>query len=164
MPNSDAASEAVQVARADPIVLTAETMTGDLRDFVLDRLRFESSPLPWNMRHEKDQKETIDRVSTMAQAFVDRMVELIAAEGRRTMLGQLVQVVSKGTTIKCQIDVSKSDPLRHALLDSQGMKVLLVVSDSSAFSGARGDVPVDPDQHSLFDENNDEGPSADDPR
>jgi hypothetical protein len=52
--------------------------------------------------------------------------------------------------IKAQLELSKSDPMRHHLIDAQGMDVLLVVADAEPFIGERAPVTVTPDQPDLL--------------
>ena len=135
-------------ASEDTIILASETMAGDIRDFILDRLKHEHDPLPWNMRGEEKQKDTIARVSSVTNALVRKAVATIASDGRKVIRGVVDQVVVKDG-IKAVIKVMQSDPLRHQLVDSQGLDILLVVSDASVFEGTRGEVPIAPDQKDL---------------
>jgi hypothetical protein len=54
-------------ADADTLILASETLSGDLRDFILDRLKHQHNPLPWNMRPEADQRETITAAELAAR-------------------------------------------------------------------------------------------------
>jgi hypothetical protein len=141
-------SPAPAPAEPDTLVLASETMAGDIRDFILDRLKHEHQPLPWNMRGEEDQKDTIARVASAVTALVRKAVQAIAADGRKVIKARLAQVTVKDG-IKGVVEVMQSDPLRHQLIDATGLDILLVVSDASVFEGTRGDVPIDPDQKGL---------------
>jgi hypothetical protein len=92
--------------RAALLVLAADTMFGDLRDLVLDTFKHEHNPLPWHMRKQDEQKATIDRVSASIRYAVSRAVEMIAADGRRTLPGKLIKIVRKGTSIQTQVAIS----------------------------------------------------------
>lgn len=138
------------------ITLCTETMTGDVRDFLLDRLKHDHNPLPWHMRPEAEQREIAERAETSARYFVSRVVKLIAAEGRKVIVGTVKRVVVKDG-IEATITCSKTDALRHELMDAQGDEVLLVVSGAEQFEGARGPVRINPDQKALFDDDEQDG-------
>ena len=136
----DAASAAIDVA--------TETLTGDIRDFILDRLRHEQSKAPWHQRAEADQRDTVHQVETAVERVIRKAVELIAAQGRRTIRATLEQVTVKdGITGK--IVLSKFDEQRHALMDATGATILIVVADPDSFTGERAPVEILPDQMEL---------------
>lgn len=125
--------------------IAAETLTGDLRDLVLDTLRYEQDKRPWNFRSEADQRETASRIERAAHDWARKAVELLAAGGKRTIRATIEQVVVKDG-IKAVLTMSKFDELRHNLIDAQGSAVLIVVADSEAFEGERAPVDIKPDQ------------------
>lgn len=139
------------------VIVSMNTLSGDLRDFILERLKWDKSPLPWDVQSEAAQKDIIERVTNYSTRFVEKAVEMIAASGRPVMVGTLKKVQVKDG-IQCQIDFVKSDPLRHELMDSAGQTVLLVVSNSDPFIGTRGDVKVKPDQAKMDLESEEELP------
>lgn len=128
--------------------LARETLTGDIRDFLLDRLKHDKNTLPWNLLSEDKQRDAIQQTTDAASAMVDKAVRIIAADGRAVMVGDLDTVTIKDG-VKAVIKLSKSDPLRHALIDSQGAAVLLVVATSDAYQGERKAVHPTPDQPNL---------------
>lgn len=131
------------------LTLTTKTLAGDLRDFLLDRLKHDHNPLPWNVRPEKDQEATIERATAAAERIVTRAVEMIAADGRKVIRATLVKVAIKDV-IQGVVELSKSDAQRHDLIDSTGSEVMIVVSDASAYMGQRGKVEIVKDQASLL--------------
>lgn len=135
---------------SDTVDLAVQTLSGDIRDFILDRLRHEHSPVPWMSRSEAEQRDTIDSVTLAAERVVRETVRIIAGDGRKAMVGKLLQVTVKDG-IKAQIELNRHDELRHELMDAEGMQVLLVVADVSAFIGERAEVKVKPDQHDWID-------------
>ena len=46
---------------AATLALATETLTGDIRDFILDRLRHEQDRRPWHQRSETEQRDTVHR-------------------------------------------------------------------------------------------------------
>jgi len=146
-PNDDLADEAAHHRIVD---LTTETLTGDVRDFILDTLRYEQDKRPWNQRSESDQHETIHRVESRVHDVVRRAVEMIAAQGLRTIRATLEQVTIKDG-IKGTITLSKFDEQRHALADATGSSILIVVADPEAFTGEQAPVEIALDQPDLPD-------------
>lgn len=131
------------------VELAAETLTGDLRDFILDRLKHEQSKAPWHQRSENDQRDAVHQVEQAVRAAVTRAVEIMAGHGRRTIKATLDQVVIKDG-YKATVTMSKFDPNRHHLSDAQGKSVLIVVADPDEFTGERAEVEITPDQATLL--------------
>jgi len=148
-PTPEAETNEAAVVEEDTILtLSAKTLAGDLRDFILDRLKHDHSPLPWNVRPEADQRDAINRATSAAERIVQRAVEVIAADGRKVIKATLVKVAVKDV-IQGVVEMLKSDAQRHDFFDATGSEVMIVVADASAFLGARGEVKVDKDQKSL---------------
>lgn len=130
------------------VEVATDTLTGDIRDFMLDRIRYEQDKRPWDERSEFDQRDTIARVEAKVRDVITRAVEMIAANGRRTIKATLAQVTVKDG-IKATIEMSRFDEQRHALIDSTGSRILIVVADPEDFTGERAPVEVKPDQSDL---------------
>lgn len=128
--------------------IARETMTGDLRDCLLDFLKHDKNPLPWNLQGESQQRETISKVTSAVEHAVERAVRIIAADGRCTMVGILTKIAIKDN-YKAEVVFSASDPLRHALADAQGQDVLLVVAGEEPYFGERKAAHPDPDEPDL---------------
>jgi hypothetical protein len=128
--------------------LAAATATGDLRDFILNRLRYEQDKRPWNQRSESDQHATVASVEASCSELVTKLIEMLAAGGRKTISCTLSQATVKDG-IKAVLEISKHDALRHILLDSIGSRVLIVVADPSDFQGERAPAEIKPDQGEL---------------
>lgn len=133
------------------VTLATETLMGDLRDFILDRLKNEHNPLPWQMQGEDAQRETIARVESAMRTWVYRAVTLIAAGGQRAARGSLIKFVVKDG-IQMQINVAASDSLRHELADHVGNSVLVIIADAEQHQGERSPVKVTKDQGSILDD------------
>jgi len=141
-------------AQTEYVTLAADTMVGDLRDFLLDRLKHDHSPIPWNLRGEKEQKETIERATAAVRHWVHKAVGLIASGGQKAARGSMVKFQAKDG-IQMQINITASDPLRHALMDHVGNTVLVIIADPEQFSGERSAPKVDPDQGDILGEDPD---------
>ncbi len=128
--------------------VAAKTLTGDIRDFILDRLRYEQDKRPWNKRSETEQRETIAKVEEAVHASVEKAVQIIAAAGMQTIQATLDSVTVKDG-IKAVFTLAKHDPLRHQLVDAQGSVVMIVVANPDEFEGERAPAEVIPDQAPL---------------
>ena len=144
------ADEQAAVEREN-IVFAADTAAGDIRDFILDRLKHDHSPLPWNMRPETQQRELVAQTEAAVRRIIAQLVHVIASGGRPVLRGTLVKVLVKDG-LKAQIDMLMTDPLRHVLIDHAGRGVLVAIADPERFDGQRGDVKVVPDQANLLDD------------
>ncbi len=145
---SDLDERALRIAR--------ETLTGDIRDIMLNDMKEKKSNLPWNMRSEAAQTAIIDQVTRMAESIVTRVVGIVAAGGRRTIHATLAQLTVK-EGIKGVIEVSQFDEQRHLLMDAVGSRVQIVVAEPESFTGERKPVPIIQDQKSLITDEGAEG-------
>jgi hypothetical protein len=134
----------------DYVSLAAETMLGDLRDFILDRLRNSHDALPWNMRGEAEQRELVADTERACRHLVEQCCAMIASGGQQAARGGLVKLQAKGTALQMQIDVPASDPLRHALVDRVGGAVMIVLSSPDEYAGQRAPVAINPDQPDML--------------
>lgn len=135
--------------REQAIEVAAETLTGDMRDFILDRLKHEGSKRPWHERSEGDQRDVVHQVEVACEEMVRKCVEIIAAQGLRTIKATLDKITIKDG-IKGEVSCSKFDEARHLLCDAQGKTVLIVVADPAEFTGEREPVQIRPDQATLL--------------
>lgn len=129
------------------IDLIAATLTGDIRDFLLDRVK--TMGKPFVAMSEDEQREQINTCKNAAENLVSNTVKLIAAEGRKVIVGQFTQLTQKDV-IKTVIEFSKSDELRHELFDAQGQAVLLVIAGTEPFTGERAPAEPIPAQSDLI--------------
>lgn len=125
--------------------LAAETMLGDLTQFLVDEMK--AAPDVWQKLSEDSQRDVIERASLRVGDAVRKAVRLIAADSREVITAELEQITTKDG-IKAVCTLAKHDPNRHALLDSVGKAVLIVVADASQFLGGALPAP-DPNQLPL---------------
>lgn len=133
----------------ETIDIATATVTGDVRDFLLDRVK--TMGKPWTAMSEDDQRDQIYACKSAAEHLVRTVVQVIAAAGRKVIVGQLVKVNVKDK-IQAQVDFSKLDEQRHELFDSVGTPVLLVVADAEQFTGERAPAEPIPDQQDMLSE------------
>ncbi len=130
------------------IDVAVKTAVGDSRDHFLNMLRHEQDKRPWHMRSEAEQRDTAHKVETFFHDLFGRLIEIIAADGKKAIRATLEKATVKDG-ITAQIVMSKSDPLRHLLLDSTGSQILIIVADADQYGGERAPVKITPDQGDL---------------
>ena len=139
------ATLAITAARAACINVATETLTGDIRDWILQKLKSEQDKRPWHLRSESEQRELVSQVDYQAGDMVRKAVEIIAAGGQPTIKATIKSVVIKDG-MKATLNLSRSDPRRHDLADAVGTRVLVIVADADQFTGERAAVEITPDQ------------------
>ena len=127
----------------EPAALVADTMLGQMVQFVIDEIR--AAPDVWAKLGEESQDQVIQRVQARSALIIRQAVHLIASEGREVISGDLEQITAKDE-IKAVLKLARHDPKRHALLDAVGRRVLIVVVESEQYMG--GTMPA-PDSNQL---------------
>lgn len=132
------------------VELAKATLTGDVRDFLLERIKQQESSVPFKLLNESAQRKIVDSVQLFSDSFVEKAVQVIAAGGRQTITFA-VSAVSQ--TAKGEIVIKLASPfLREAWAALGGAKTaIVVVPDEMAFRGERriSESHVTPDQRSL---------------
>lgn len=131
---------------AEDIGLTAETLSGDITSWLIDRLR--TMECAYRYLAEKEQMRLIQEASNAALALVSRVVETIAASGNDHLPVTVKKVVNTGDEIQATITCGRTASQRHALFDAAGFAAVLTIADPERFTG--GDLPqAKPDQPEL---------------
>ena len=130
------------------ITFKAETLVGNVRDFLLDRLKNDQDGRIWSQRPELEQEMVIGDAGRSAEWLVGRLVEIVAAGGHDVINASVDKVTNDGKVIKAQLSLSRMDEMRHALVDATGGMAMIVIVDKEQYGGA-DDVTVEPDQGSL---------------
>lgn len=141
-----------EILDAAALKIARETLTGDIRDIILNDLKDRKTSLPWNLRGQEAQQQTIDQVTRFAEGVVERCVKIVAAGGRKCIRASLTKVTVKDE-IKAELELLKSDEQRHQLMDSVGASVLVVIADTEIYQGEREPVLATKDQKAMFDPN-----------
>ena len=128
------------------VTLVSDTLMGDLRDAILDRLR--AMPKPWTVMSEAEQRDMISGVHRVASHLVDQAVTLIAANGQRTIRAMVYQCVIKDE-MKIVLKANRHDAQRLEMIDAVGSVALIAFADREPFMGERGPAKPDPDQPPL---------------
>lgn len=125
-----------------------ENLKGDYVTAICDRFRH--APKTWQEMSEDEQKSYIAGLSEHAENLIRQVVRTVAKNGRTVIEARLEKVTVKDG-IKGEVSVSQFNPDRHALFDSVGDAIMVVVAGSAEdYDG--GDMPQpDPDQPDMID-------------
>lgn len=126
--------------------MAADTMHGDLMQLVVDELK--AAQDVWQKLTEGEQADAIDRIRSRTAEAVTQCVEMIAMRGFTSIRAKVDSVTVKDG-IKAVLTLSQHDNARHALFDSQGASVYLVLADPDQFAGGTETIKPDPDQGAL---------------
>lgn len=135
-----------QVDSQTLVEMAAETLRGDVRDFILDRVR--NIRKPWNTLSEDEQSDQIHAADDAAKALVEKVALLVASEGRKVVVANVEQVVFKDS-VKAVLTLSKQSEYRHELADAVGCQVLVVCTGIEDLQGEKDAAKAEPDQTSL---------------
>ncbi len=145
-----------QVEAVDPSV-ESDTMFGDVRDAILDRIR--NLQKPWQQMTEREQRDMVESVSIVARSLVSRAVALVSKDGRRTIEAQIESVTIKDG-VKAVLKCSKKADDIHELSECVGSLVLVVTNSAENYMGEKAPAKVDPDQPQLPVEEEDDQEAA----
>lgn len=144
-----------------------ETLRGDIRDHILEYLKANKDPLPFNAMPEASQRDLVERTEKFADKLLEGVVGCVAADGRDSMRFSLkgIQQTTKGN-----VSIKLETPFDAEYWSTLGAAntVELVVADSRAYRGERkpGWKHVISDQGKMFSDDDaggevDEGPVMD---
>lgn len=140
---TDVAKPAEKPTGAD---IAKKTMTGDLRDAILQIVKTQKKP--WQQLSEQEQTLVVNNVQERVGYMVTKVVDIISADGRKTIIAKLDSITVKDG-FKAVLSLSKDSELAHDLVDSQGSLVALVVADREAYTGEKEPAKIDKDQKEL---------------
>lgn len=151
------AAEAVNAANQSPETnadgsfvnaprIASSTMKGDLLALVIEEVRKLKKPYIDLTEHQ--QESFIELIEARIAHAVKRAITLIAANGRASVKGKIDSCTIK-EQVKVVLLVPISNPDRHAIIDSTGDEVLLVLPDFSAHLGGERPAPDAADQAAL---------------
>ena len=125
--------------------LATKTLTGDIRDFLVDRLR--NFPKPWAQMTESEQEREIEAATSAAQTLVKEAVKIISSDGRQTVPAKLEKITLKDG---CKIELSSSSGWISELAGALNNDVLIVTNSADEYAGERAPCKADPDEPELF--------------
>lgn len=125
----------------ETLELARDTMKGQLRDLVLDHMKHEKkNSLPWNLWPEEEQQGLIDRVEMAIGHAITQVVQIIARDGKRSIVADVDQVTIKGA-LKVTLKAARTEPNLLALGNHVGATVLITVADDEAYQGGQDRKP-----------------------
>lgn len=140
--------------------LTAETLSGDLRDVMLTHVRAMENP--WSKLSEKDQQEKIDVIEKACADVVRRAVKTIAGRGFDKLEVTLTDFSVKGGEIKGKFKRQVSENAVIQLADHENEIAMIVLASAADFIGEKEAAKADPDQTELdVNESGDAGDAPD---
>jgi hypothetical protein len=140
---------ATQVNGEAALDLAAKTLSGDLRDQLLELVR--DLREPFHKIGESQQEKYVARVSFMVGALIERVVALVAAADFPAIPALLKQATLKDA-IEAKVELSRYHESRHMLMDAAGSKVLIVLSGrrrSIPRRASGGPAKIDKDEPEL---------------
>ena len=114
----------------------------------------------WQKLSEEKQAEQIDRVTVGIRHAVIRAVEIVSSNNLPRIVAKVESITIKDG-IKAVMQLSKQDPNRNALADSQGLSAIIVVTEAADFLGEGEKPQADKDQPALPLAEDDESPVFD---
>jgi hypothetical protein len=131
--------------------MVAETLTGDMRDHVLDIMKH--APNVWQKMSEAQQRDAVINIEERVESVIKEAVSLISSRCNQSVIQAQVEKVENGKdNIKTVLKVQKSCEYRHELFDAQGDVVLLTVTEVSGVGTEKTKAEIDKDEPSLFDQ------------
>lgn len=126
----------------------AETLKGDVRDFLLSRIR--TLQKPWQQMSEAEQRDLVNATEIAAGDVVRRSVRAVNSFEFPHAVVELGEVKIGGTKgIEAKIMCANIEHNRTVLGEHVGQHIMVLMCDSDAFMGARSDVEIDADQPEL---------------
>ena len=129
--------------------LQLETLSGDVRDAMLSRIRMMKTS--WALCTEAEQAEIANGLELAAKNLVRGAVRLLTAHEfphAVVTLGEVKIGGSKG--IEAKLTCQNIELNRNVLGDHVGQMVQVVMIDSDSFIGERDGVDIQPDQGDMF--------------
>lgn len=141
--------------------MAADTLTGDVRDVILQFIKWETAAKPWNQRSADEQQKTLNRVTNVAENLVRQAVKLIATHGLPAVPGALESVTIKDG-VKAALLLSKSDDAWVAAAKHQGGAITLILASMEQFMGQREEIEIYVEENQMVLPLDDEGAEASD--
>lgn len=126
--------------------ITAETLSGDLRDVMLTHIR--SMQTPWSKLSEQAQADKIYAVSNACETIVKRTVAILAERRFESVHCSVTKFTVKDL-IKAEISAVSSSFNIEKMAEAVGEPALLVFADASAYLGEKAPAKPDKDQPDL---------------
>lgn len=131
------------------LTMKPETVTCDVRDHILDRLR--TMPEAWHKLPEKKQRELAAEAMEMAQRVTAEAKKLvIAGTSVSSTTGNLEKVDITKNGIVLKVMLNSLDPVRHAIMDARGGDISISIVGASTVDLSTRPARIDLDQPQMF--------------
>jgi hypothetical protein len=125
-----------------------ETLSGDIRDWLLGRLRTQQRP--WGGLSEAEQIDLANSADLAAREVIRKMARAMNAQKWPHTVVELGEVKIGGTKgIEAKICCANIEHNRTVLGEHVGQMVQIVMANSDVFMGERAPVDIDKDQPNL---------------
>lgn len=125
--------------------LAAETLTGDIRDFLLGHMR--NMQKPWAQMSESEQRSMIELCTTSANSLVRGAVIIVSARNFDRVHVHVGKFAVKDGAIKGEFTCQATHDNLLLINDADG--AVLVLASAETFEGQRGAANADPDEPGL---------------
>lgn len=150
------------VDEAVVVEVARETLRGDIRDFLLDRLKHDKEVLPWDAQNEGKQRETIAAANSAAERLIEKVANIVCGEGRVVVHMALEQITIKDG-IKATLSCPNLTTAREHLGAAQGSTVAVIFLSTEHVQGQRKPRFAKKDEPSLLDQPEEGGPVCEPP-
>lgn len=104
-----------------------ETVPGAIVQFVVDEmLKFDMASTAWHNLPDDARTERLEKMRDRAESLAQQIVNVVVTDGAESVEAYVEQVVFKDD-VKIVAKCSKNSPTRHAIADSAGQPVLIVI-------------------------------------
>lgn len=138
-----------EALKENHIILAKQTLTGDLRDFLLEWSKHNHQTLPWDLRSEKDQEDFIEAASKASSEYARKAIEIIDTHAQPA-IPVMIESFAIKSEVKGQIKVINIEDI-HRLIHACGGKAYVVLSSFEDMNDARKDVPINRAQSDIDD-------------
>ena len=128
-----------------------DQLAGEVRNWLLDRLRDSHDARPWDQRPAEDQEMLIGQAEAFGINLVSDIADAIHESDDPVIRATIGKVTTDGSILKADITLPVDDGEAdvHAMVDAAGKKVAIVVSDPADLTGTEGRPAVADDQGNL---------------
>lgn len=125
-----------------------ETMSGDLRDAVIDILKTRI-PTSWQQLTENEQRDLAFVIEQITEGIVERAVAILSSDGRMVVSARVKAIQKVTDEIVVQIVAPKVEDTLIKLAASIGKTVTIVTADADVYIGERGVADITEDAPKL---------------
>ncbi len=141
-------------AAVETIELTTETIS-TIRDW------FRAQTKLWSQMTQGEQSGKLYDIERLVASMVQRMVRVIAADGRKVIVATCAKVAFEQKGVVASFVAKSDSEYRHDLADSRGLDCLIVVADAKAYdSGERPSADAPKDNQPELPLESDDAPSV----